>query len=225
MPPRADIGGMRRRSGSTFWRTIVRRAADLAGNWLAPPACAACDAVLPAKRTAFCSACAGTVERSEGAGPFAPFIFGGALKTAIVRLKYEHRADVALPLGELLRASVVSAGLRADLVVPVPLHPLRLVERGYNQAALLAAHVARDVAPLSTAVRRVEARKRQASLARDERLANLAGAFAASPGVRNKTVMLVDDVRTTGATLAAAEAALRDAGAAAVVAVSLCRAR
>ncbi|NUO48141.1 MAG: ComF family protein [Polyangiaceae bacterium] len=215
---------MRRRSGSGFWGTVVRRAAELTGNWLAPPACAACDAALPAKRTAFCGACATTVERADGQ-PFAPFIFGGALKTAIVRLKYEHRADLALPLGELLRASVVSAGLRADLVVPVPLHPLRLVERGYNQAALLAAHVARDIAPLSTAVRRVEARKRQASLARDERLANLGGAFVARPIVSNKTVMLIDDVRTTGATLAAAEAALRDAGAAKVVPVSLCWAR
>lgn len=216
---------MRRRSGSTFWRTFLRRAAELTGNWLAPPACAACDAVLPAKRTAFCGPCATTVERADQAAPFAPFFFGGALKSAIVRLKYERRADLAVPLGELLRASVASAGIRADLVVPVPLHPLRLVERGYNQAALLAAHVARDVAPLSIAVRRVEARKRQASLARDERLENLTGAFVARPAVSNKTVMLIDDVRTTGATLAAAEAALRDAGAKDVVAVSLCRAR
>jgi ComF family protein len=215
---------MRRRLGSTVWASL-RRAAELAGNWLAPPACAACDAVLPAKRTAFCSACATTVERADRTLPFSPYIFGGALKTAIVRLKYEHRADLALPLGELLRASVASAGLSADLIVPVPLHPLRLVERGYNQAALLAAHVARDVAPLSTSIRRIEARKRQASLARDERLENLAGAFVARPAVKDKTVMLIDDVRTTGATLAAAEVALREAGAAGVLSVTLCRAR
>lgn len=208
-------------SASPFLRTVVQRAADLVGNWLGPPACAACDVAISGKAAAFCVACAATVERIENRTPVSPYAFGGALKTAIVRLKYEGRADLARPLGRLLRDAVRSAGLRADMVVPVPLHPVRLVERGYNQSALLAAHLARDVAPLETAVRRIAIRQRQASLARSERLANLEGAFVARPSVRGRTVLLVDDVCTTGATLAACEAALLRAGALNVLAATL----
>jgi ComF family protein len=155
--------------------------------------------------------------------------FGGALATAIRRFKYNERPDLARPLGRMLRIAARDAGLRADLVVPVPLHPRRLAERGYNQAALLAAHVAAELgAPLAArGLTRLRHTEQQAQLTRGDRLSNTAGAFRArAPDrVRGRAVVLVDDVATTGATLEACRAALLLAGAASVTCLVVARAQ
>ena len=210
---------------------------------LSPPRCAACEAAVRRDRV-FCAACSTTVERCgmgdvasvRAAGPFAGDLssvdvafgfYGGALATAIRRLKYEDRPYLARPLGELLRGACRAAGIAAKLVLPVPLHPRRLVERGYNQAALLAAHVARELgAPLDTSalVRNVDTLA-QAKLSGAERQTNLAAAMAVTSRVvaRAQTVVLVDDVATTGATLGACRDVLLAAGARRVIGVVLAR--
>lgn len=164
----------------------------------------------------FCSACVPTIERSDrGSEPLAFALFGGAMAVAIRRLKYEGRSDLAYPLGELLRALCREVEVEADVVVPVPLHPRRLVERGFNQAALLARAVARETgARLEPRVLvRVVDTPRQAELRREERLHNVAQAFAIlkPSSVAGRRVLLVDDVSTTGATLEACRRALASA--------------
>ncbi|MBW2277044.1 MAG: ComF family protein [Deltaproteobacteria bacterium] len=145
---------------------------------------------------------------------------------AISRLKYSAATWVAKPLGNVL-ANVAIAAL-PDVVLPVPLHPRRVVERGFNQSALLAAGVARRYAlPLDTStLRRVRDTAPQARQARTERLSALRGAFAVSrpDRIESARVLLIDDVVTTTATTRAASAALLRAGAAAVNVVSLARA-
>src|SRR5437868_5567952 len=109
-------------------------AAELALSVLAPPRCAACDAPV-AMRTVFCAACASTVQRIASDGRVvAAFAFGGAVGDAIVRFKYASRPDLARPLGNLIAAAVRDAiggeaieCSRIDVVVPVPLHPRRLL--------------------------------------------------------------------------------------------------
>ncbi len=173
---------------------------------------------------AFCGTCASTVQRAPAQGPggasaAAAFVYGGAVARAIVRLKYEQRPDLARPLGDLLCRALEprAAALAGVVVVPVPLHPSRLADRGFNQAALLASRVARHLgAPLrALALARVRDTPKQAALDRQARLANLAGAFVARrPGQTvERDILLVDDVRTTGATLDACAHALLAAGA------------
>jgi ComF family protein len=115
------------------------------------------------------------------------------------------------------------------VVVPVPLHPARLAERGYNQSALLGAAAARELgAPLEArALVRTRPTAQQARLDQASRRENVAGAFAVRAGgaaLRGRRVVLVDDVATTGATLEACRAALLEGGAASVTALCVARA-
>lgn len=115
---------------------------------------------------------------------------------------------------------------RSDLLLPLPLAPRRLAERGFNQALLLARQLARDKVETQLLLRLRETGS-QATLDRRARHANVKSAFGVEPmradEVRGRSVLLVDDVMTSGASLHAAAAALRQAGAARVAAVVLAR--
>jgi ComF family protein len=220
---------------------LARVVIDFVGDVLAPPKCAACDAYL-GRRAVFCGACASTVERAAvehatgggaerpSAQDLAAFVYGGAVARAITRFKYERRPDLARPLGDLLwRAVEPNAAAHAEaIVVPVPLHPARLAERGYNQSALVSRVLARHLgAPwLPVALVRARDTPRQAALDRDARRANVDGAFVArQPScIAGRRVLLVDDVRTTGSTLRACERALFEAGSLAVTTAVIARA-
>jgi ComF family protein len=201
-------------------RAFASLAIELLAATLAPPRCAACDRRV-SLMAVLCPPCAAGVERAGHSEPqtVAAYVYGGAMGRALARFKYERRPDLARPLGDLLWRAIEphASELRSTVVVPVPLHPSRLAERGYNQSALLARRVARGLgAPLwPRALLRTRDTAQQATLDREARVANVADAFAVrgSAQLRGCTMLLVDDVRTTGATLAACSQALLDAGA------------
>jgi ComF family protein len=145
---------------------------------------------------------------------------GGAylppLSTAIRRFKFSRRADLARALARQLPwppSLGAGASARACLV-PVPLHYLRLVERGFNPAALLARALSQRVGASFSPelLRRQRATAQQSRLPARERRANVAGAFMASANARGQRVVLIDDVVTTGSTLQACCQALYAAG-------------
>lgn len=154
--------------------------------------------------------------------------FQGTIREAIHVLKFEGDAALGPPLGTLVARAARTLPADADVVVPVPLHFSRLLERGFNQSAVLARQVARVLGKplLLDAVSRSRASAEQSGSTRGQRRANVRGAFTAKKSrVGGMRVLLVDDVVTTGATAQACAAALQTAGALDVQVVALGRAR
>ncbi len=143
---------------------------------------------------------------------------GGTVRRVQHALKYGGRERLGVPLGHLLGTRVARSGAAAvNLVVPVPLASVRLLERGYNQAGALAegAAEALGAACRPDLLARTRSTRSQTSLTKEQRRQNVDGAFAAPypEALAGAHVLLVDDVLTTGATLVAAAQPLADAGA------------
>jgi len=161
---------------------------------------------------------------------WAPFRYEGAILKGIHRLKYGSKSFLADALGPLLARFAEERLDRSGpvLIMPVPLHPKRLRERGFNQSLLLARHVSRalDIDLDFLSLRRVRYTLPQTRLARKERLQNVRGAFQLRDqnAVRGKSVVLVDDVVTTGNTLNECARILKKGGAQKVFGLSLARA-
>ena len=168
-----------------------------------------------------CRRCQGArlcVSRARAIGAY-----DGALRAIVHALKYDARRSLARPLGELMRARGADVLQGVTSVVPVPLHPSRRRERGFNQARDLARHLG---LPVVEALARVRSTAPQAQLSAAERRQNLEGAFMTTRHARRligATVVLVDDVSTTGATLEGCAQALRSAGVADVRALTAAR--
>jgi ComF family protein len=219
-----------------------RRLADsLTAVLLAPP-CVSCGKTLASPTSGIvCDGCwraARTVappffvlhvNSCEAAG-----VYAGALREIVHALKYQRRTSLARPLASLLLEQCGSVLEGADAVIPVPLHPSRQRQRGFNQAELIARALP---FPCTNVLERVRATSSQTDLPADKRRANVRGAFAVKWGhspffVRHPgkkvsvpiSPVLVDDVATTGATLSECARVLKEAGAREVRAVTVARA-
>jgi ComF family protein len=149
------------------------------------------------------------------------------MRRALQRLKYGGAARLANPLAHAAAPALLTlvAVSGPAVLVPVPVHPARFRQRGYNQAALLAGELAaRARLPLADLLTRTRATTRQHGLSRAARLHNLRGAFAVIGGQRlPDTVILIDDILTTSATLEACAAVLQSAGVANVFGFAIAR--
>jgi ComF family protein len=151
----------------------------------------------------------------------------GAMRTLVHQLKYAHRHDARTLLGRWLAEAGRELLPGVDVIVPVPLSRLRLLQRQFNQAALLAGELARQTGmPMHPLLlHRVRSTASQVGMTRDQRRRNVAGAFRVPEtrrgAVRGRNVLLIDDVVTTGATVEACARALKRAGAAQVDVLAL----
>ena len=159
-------------------------------------------------------------------GITAPFLLEGPLRELIHRFKYRHLRAAAPVLGELLAEHLAQHPIPGKTLVPVPLHPRRLRSRGYNQAELLAMELReRTGLPVNQGllVRQGNSPPQVESTSRRQRAANVAGGFAVSGDAGGLQALLIDDVTTTGNTLFACAATLKEAGAASVWGLALAK--
>jgi ComF family protein len=229
------------RSGAV--RIIYAQALD----WLFPPRCAGCKRLgthwcndcnanarrivepychvcgFPLQATQDCPICKHQRFAFDAARSWARY--EGNLRQAILSLKHRRNELLAAQLSRSLTGAL-EADWRIDLIVPVPLAPQRLAERGYNQADMLAAGLSASFAhPVAnSALSRQHETLPQVGLNPGQRRKNLRGAFIADRSlVEGRNILVLDDIMTTGATLDAAAHALKHARAANVYALSLAR--
>ncbi|HEY0075296.1 MAG TPA: ComF family protein [Abditibacteriaceae bacterium] len=193
-----------------------------------------------AHAAAECADC--RANRYHGAPPYAAlrsaYAFEGALRPAVYNFKYKGKTALAEPLSAILEHTLQSDPTLQHqnfaALVPVPLHPWRHWRRGYNQSALLAEHLSHKIGvPTLELLLRTRRTGSQVGLTEKQRLENVRGAFASnhklmsqfSNRICNQTgaVLLIDDVCTTGATLAECARVLQGAGVAQVFALTLAR--
>ena len=208
-----------------------------------PPRCPGCGV----EGTSMCPACTRPLERRLDEPPGLPIglpadlpeglaqlewcaAFTGPVRAALLALKYDGDRRVAEPLGRAAGRRWSRAGAGGELVVPVPIHAERLRDRGYDQAVLLARVAASELGlPMAPALQRAVATTAQYRLGRAGRAANVGHAFECRrehvAAVRGRHVLLLDDIVTTGSTLAACAQALYAAGARCVSGVTVARER
>lgn len=185
---------------------------------LACPSCAE-----PTEQGATCKRCRASPLALERI--VSPWRFGGQLAVAIRRLKLAGHTSIARAIAPLWAPLVAAAAEPDGLVVPVPTHWRRRFRRGFDHAWLLALHACASAGvprPIP-ALRKLRASPPQSTLTAAERRTNLRGCFATRVDVAGRSIVLVDDVATTGTTLSECARTLLDAGAARVVGVVLAR--
>jgi ComF family protein len=199
--------------------------------------CARCDASLEPLRGPLCAWCGdphsgpAPCRRCQAMSLSLPVrsfaYYRGPLARALIQLKYRPRRGLAEVMGAWLRQVVLRAAWEPHIIVPVPLGRGRQRKRGYNQVALIASSLAGNLGIQSRpmAIQRIRETPSQVGLDAAARRENVQGAFLARPqDVQNESVCLVDDLMTTGATLVACAEAMRLAGCADVVGVTVGRA-
>ena len=196
---------------------------------LFPPKCPFCKSVL--EKPGICPGCDASLPWTAGdevirKGPdglrcCAPLRYEGAVRTGILRFKFGGASGAARPLGELLaRCAAENFSGEFDLVTWVPVSRKRKRKRGYDQAELLARHACRlwDIKPVPL-LKKTQHTSAQSSLGMAERRANVLGVYEAisTERVKDRRILLVDDVCTTFSTLAECARVLKEAGAAEVL--------
>ena len=218
-------------------------------DWLFPPSCVNCQAPgvelcetckekintltgrlcpvcgIPQRTYAECGLCQQTPPAFETLRSWA--VYDGVVKAMVHALKYHGRLSMALPLGQYLADYYTTLNWEVDLIVPVPISPRRQRQRGYNQAAAIARSFQRIAAiPIKiNALGRLKHTISQVGLNVKDRFENVNGAFWSDPKhVKEKRILVIDDVCTSSATMRACAEALKKAGASKVYGLTVARA-
>ncbi|MCL2890178.1 MAG: ComF family protein [Alphaproteobacteria bacterium] len=197
-------------------------------DWISDPKCCICGYPFPANldlgSRPMCPICA--ADKNELDWMRAACIYDDASKNVMLPFKHASALKYRDLMSRAMIASLRELDTEIDVIMPVPLSWRRLFKRGYNQAALLARPIARHLhAPIDTASVRRKHRPDMGHKNYRARVDNIRGVFTVSrPGnIRGKTILLVDDVMTTGATFSELRRTLKKSGAKAVYGIVFCR--
>lgn len=230
------------------WSYLLYRSLWTALDLFFPPACGGCGKIgsrwceecqncvqvlvgtlcevcgLPLQQAGICNTC--LADRPHFHSLRAWAVFGGPVQSALHKLKY--RRDISL--GDALAANMLtyvgSLNWPIEVVIPIPLGKSRLRERGYNQVGMIAKPLAMalNLQYAPNGLMRCKETRSQVGLTKNERKENVKNAFQAGVEVREKVVLVMDDVSTTGSTLSASAEALRQSGVKDVYALTVARA-
>ena len=198
-------------------------------HWI-PPTCIVCRKFVPAgPKTPAGRTCAYCQKKSFIYAFLSPFSYDSELVRGLIHtLKYSKVTDLGVILGKLLAEYIRKYGVilpKDILLVPLPLHKSRERTRGFNQSLLIAQNLAQEVAlPLeANALKKTKKTKAQVEFGAEERRKNIVGTFGVSDPllVKDREILLLDDVKTTGATLEEAGRVLKEAGAKRVWAITV----
>jgi len=158
---------------------------------------------------------------------FSPYFYENSLREAVKAYKFSGQRLFGNLFGKMIYEKLkdISYIWDFDTIIPVPLHERRLKERGYNQSEIISDEISRfsGVAMINDGLFRIRETKRQSTLKGRERRENVKGAFYAYPDIiRDKRIILIDDICTMGETLRACAEALKIAGAKEIIAITLC---
>ncbi|MFI5145286.1 MAG: ComF family protein [Ignavibacteria bacterium] len=205
-------------------------------DFILPPVCLHCESLLPDGRKYLCEKCTESIARIDNksnpdlqrinsndnvSNSYSLFLFveGTAIQSLIHHLKYGQMRKIGREYGKKLAEEVLKReNLNADFIVPVPLHISKKRERGYNQSDFICEGIGDvlNVPLLNKGLKRMKFTKTQTKLTREERQENVRGAFAVRKKyiqtIKDKNIILVDDVITTGSTILECSKVLKNAG-------------
>ena len=225
-PPVCTGCGEKLRENESFFCSVCHDAFDS----IPPPICPLCGAPLGnhVLETRKCPECPSGEVHFDSAR--SAFLYRGAIAEGVKAFKFRSRIELSELFARILYYQIRKkmSGKKFDVIVPVPLHFRRYMQRGYNQAGEIARIISREtyIDHFPDAIKRVRATKAQSGLHHDDRRENVKDAFSPSPGdrLKNKKVLLIDDVYTTGSTINACAGAIKKGGAESVTALTICRA-
>lgn len=191
--------------------------------WLLSPICPKCGK--PGASGVVCPSC--WQEKTEIDGIRSPFLFDNVMRKAIYQLKYHNLKAISSRLAQFLADYLIANPLPGEILVPVPLHPKRLKQRGYNQSILLAREVSKlvNLPVIENCIIRVKEAQPQAKTTNvEQRRKNVSDAFVCLDGrVNGKKIIIIDDVCTSGSTLDSCAGTLKNKGAISVWGLTLAR--
>lgn len=207
-------------------------------NLLYPNSCLVCQTIIEDEREGFCLKCSSKFEPT-GLGnwvdkithsdkidrAFSGYYFNSEIQKVIHSLKYQERAKLGADLGSIFAKLIPFKEVEPiDLLLPVPLHPVKKRDRGYNQALWIAKGMSRvwDIPFKTDVLKRVKFTKSQTTLSIEEREENMRDAVKATKDLTGLHVGIVDDVLTTGSTISVCAGVCKNAGAETVTALTSC---